>query len=82
MKNLAIVARFFEMVKFHQNRYFAAPILNILVPQTGHVPDEAGLPFFMVTCCTFSASLFWRHLTQYIVILTYAHPLSVLDDFG
>ena len=25
-----------------------APILNILVPQTGQVPSVAGLPFFIV----------------------------------
>ena len=28
---------------------YAAPILYIPVPQTGHFPLSAGLPFFMVT---------------------------------
>jgi hypothetical protein len=27
--------------------YLAAPILNILVPQTGQVPVTAGRPFFI-----------------------------------
>jgi len=30
-------------------RYEALPILKMVVPQFGHVPRVAGLPFFMVT---------------------------------
>jgi hypothetical protein len=29
--------------------YLLAPILNILVPHSGHVSSVAGRPFFMVT---------------------------------
>jgi len=36
------------------------------VPQTGHFPFMAGLPFFMVTLVAFGSSLLARHLTQYI----------------
>jgi hypothetical protein len=51
--------------------------LYIPVPQTGHLPFVAGLPFFMVTDSTFSASLLVRHFTQYICIVVKAHPLSL-----
>lgn len=44
--------------------YLAAPILNILVPQVGHTPSVAGLPFFMVTCLEFFISRLLLHLTQ------------------
>jgi hypothetical protein len=37
--------------------YLLAPILNILVPHSGHVPCVAGRPFFMVIGL---ASLIWR----------------------
>jgi hypothetical protein len=40
------------------------PILNILVPQTEHVPLIAGLPFFIVTCCSPLIGLFALHFTQ------------------
>jgi hypothetical protein len=33
---------------FFKSRYTALPILKILVPQLGHVPTVAGLPFFIV----------------------------------
>ncbi len=42
-----------------------APILKILVPQTGQIPFIAGLPFFMVIFCGFFISRLVRHLTQY-----------------
>src|SRR5579883_3068601 len=42
-----------------------APILFIVVPQTGHFPWTAGLPFFMVTCLACVISRFARHFTQY-----------------
>lgn len=29
--------------------FYAAPILNMVVPQDGHLAFKAGLPFFMVT---------------------------------
>ena len=49
---------------------YLAPILNILVLQTGHTARAAGLPFFIVTLSNASAtSLLARHLTQYIIIL-------------
>ncbi len=45
------------------------------VPQTGHLPFMAALPFFMVTRWALGSSRLARHLTQYIDA-TYAHPLS------
>ena len=33
---------------FSKSAYTASPILWILVPQLGHVPVVAGLPFFIV----------------------------------
>ena len=46
----------------------AAPILNIVVPQSPHFPRVAGRPFFMVTCC--GSRIVWlsRHFMQYPVI--------------
>jgi hypothetical protein len=40
------------------------PILNIFVPQVGHTPWVAGLPFFMVMLFGFFISLLVRHFTQ------------------
>ncbi len=40
------------------------PILNILVPHTGHTPWVAGLPFFIVIVLASFISLLVRHLTQ------------------
>jgi hypothetical protein len=40
------------------------PILNILVPQTGQVPETAGRPFFSLTCFGFFISRDFLHLTQ------------------
>jgi len=56
--------------------YLAAPILYIPVPQTGHLPFIAGLPFFIVTASAFGSSRFARHLTQYISAMGYSPPLS------
>jgi hypothetical protein len=44
------------------------PILNILVPQTVHVPEIALRPFFMVTCFSPFISLFALHFTQYACV--------------
>jgi Na+-driven multidrug efflux pump len=44
------------------------PILNILVPQTEHVPDIALRPFFMVICFSPFISLFFLHFTQYACV--------------
>ena len=43
---------------------YALPILNIFVPQVGHVPWVAGRPFFMVIDWVPCISLFVRHFTQ------------------
>ena len=45
-----------------------SPILNILVPHTGHIPWVAGLPFFMVMLLASFISLLARHFTQYACI--------------
>ena len=47
-----------------KRRYLAAPIRNTLVPQEGHVPEVAGLPFFMVMACGSLISLLDLHFTQ------------------
>jgi hypothetical protein len=49
--------------------YLALPILNILVPQVGQIPEVAGLPFFIVIALGAFISLFFRHLTQYASML-------------
>ena len=46
-------------------RYFAAPILNIFVPQTGHLPSVAGRPFFIVIWTASLISRLVLHFTQY-----------------
>ncbi len=46
----------------------------ILVPQMGHVPCVAGLPFFMVTWRVLLISRIARHLRQYACI--WFHLLS------
>ncbi|OGD72888.1 hypothetical protein A3K29_01940 [Candidatus Collierbacteria bacterium RIFOXYB2_FULL_46_14] len=43
---------------------YLAPILNILVPQTGQTALTAGLPFFMVTLSNSVTSLLALHFTQ------------------
>jgi hypothetical protein len=40
-------------------------ILNITVPQVGHVPLIAFLPFFMTSSTAFTISFLALHLTQY-----------------
>ena len=45
------------------------PILNSVVPQTGHTPLVAGLPFFITTSCGFLISLFVLHFMQYASIV-------------
>lgn len=63
--------------------YLAAPILYIPVPQTGHLPFIAGLPFFIVTASAFGSSRFARHLTQYISAMDkVTSPLYANTDRG
>ena len=49
----------------------AFPILNILVPHTGHTPWVAGFPFFMVMALVSFISLLVRHFIQYACIRLY-----------
>ncbi len=44
--------------------YLLLPILNILVPHSGHTPCVAGLPFFIVTAFSSFMVRLVRHLTQ------------------
>lgn len=44
--------------------YLALPILYMPVPQTGHVPFVAGLPFFIVTGVASFISRWVRHFRQ------------------
>jgi len=62
--------------KYYQG--YAFPILNILVPHTGHVPCVAGLPFFIVMLLVSLISLLARHFTQYACISV--HPLFDMND--
>jgi hypothetical protein len=68
--------------------YLLAPILNILVPHSEHVPCVAGRPFFMVVGL---ASLIWRwvlHFIQYpvavlaVVVFAMFTSLNGLTDYG
>jgi hypothetical protein len=47
----------------------ALPILDILVPQVGQVPEVAGRLFFMTIALAPFISFFARHLTQYASML-------------
>jgi hypothetical protein len=47
-----------------QTSYLLLPILNILVPQVGHTPWVAGLPFFIVISLGFFISFLALHFTQ------------------
>lgn len=62
----------FKNKNLFQN-YLFAPILYIFVPQTGHLPVQAGLPFFIVVCSTWPSpdsihSCLALHFTQYAPI--------------
>jgi hypothetical protein len=46
-----------------------------VVPQTGHCPFMACLPFFMVMLCGSFISLFVLHFTQYATVVS-VHLLS------
>jgi len=57
-----------------KNAYFLGRILNIVVPQVGHIPFIAflsvpPLPFILTSLPSF-ISFFALHLTQYASILT------------
>jgi hypothetical protein len=49
--------------------YLALPILNILVPQVGQIPEVAGRLFFITMALAAFISFLARHLTQYASIL-------------
>jgi hypothetical protein len=58
-------AFFYIYKSVYRYRYYFLPILNILVPQLGHTPCVAGLPFFMVMDLALLMSFLARHFTQY-----------------
>jgi len=58
------------------NQGYAFPIRNIFVPQEGHVPWVAGLPFFIVIAFGSFISFLARHFTQYACIF------HLLSDFS
>ena len=58
----------YQNIRIFIELHDAAPILNIVVPQSPHLPRVAGRPFFMVTCCGSCMSLLSLHLMQYPVI--------------
>jgi hypothetical protein len=45
------------------------PMRKTLVPQLGHMPFFALLPFFIVTDCSFVISTFFLHFTQYACVI-------------
>ena len=49
---------------------------NTFVPQTGHVPCVAGLPFFRVTLVAFWIFRFALHLKQYASAMKRNLPLE------
>jgi hypothetical protein len=58
---------------------------NILVPQAGHTPCVAGLPFFILTALGLFISRFLRHFTQYACMGTsfyIVNAQSVLKVYG
>jgi hypothetical protein len=58
------------------------PILNTLVPQFGHTPFFAFLPFFMVTDCSSFMVTFFLHRTQYASVIVrppYANMLAAAN---
>jgi hypothetical protein len=59
---------FTNLQPFDYNQFLSIrqhlPILNILVPQVGHIPEVAGLLFFMVMALAFFISFLARHFTQ------------------
>lgn len=63
-----------------QARYFAAPIRQMVVPQSGHLPFVMGLPFFVVLSTGSFIVFLALHLTQYASIaISFKHlscPLS------
>ena len=50
--------------KLFAETYLVAPILNILVLHTGHVPSVAGRPFFIVIGLAFVISRVVLHFMQ------------------
>ena len=55
--------------------YLAAPIRQMVVPQSGQVPLVIGLPFFVVLSTGFCISFFALHFTQYASIAMVVEPL-------
>jgi hypothetical protein len=53
-----------NVIPARRTPFYALTILTIFVPQTGHTPCTAGLPFFNVTLCSFRISRFARHFMQ------------------
>ena len=58
-----------RIIKKKKRISYLAPILNIPVLQTGHLPFNAGFPFLRVTFSGFSTSLLALHFTQYIELV-------------
>jgi hypothetical protein len=51
--------------KSRPRSYLEARIRLSVVPQTGHLPCNAGRPFFIVTCLASAIDRLALHLTQY-----------------
>ena len=59
--------------------YFAAPMRQMVVPQSGHLPFVIGLPFFVVLSTGSFMIFLALHFTQYASIAMAVKHLSVLS---
>ena len=62
--------------KLTSDQYYALPILCIFVPQNGHIPCVADLPFFILIAFGSFISFIDLHFTQYAC--TIRHLLNKL----
>ena len=74
---MPVLRRAFNTLK-RDGGYFAAPIRQIVVPQSGHLPFVMGLPFFVMLSTGSFMIFFALHFTQYASIAMAEKHLSVL----
>jgi len=68
MQVLTLLSIFLPCRRKRETSYLLLPMRNMAVPQVGHTPLVAGLPFFMVTALALFISFLARHFTQYASI--------------
>ena len=57
-----------RLASYGAQTYFAAPMRQIVVPQSGHLPFMMGLPFFVVPSTGSFITFFSLHFMQYASI--------------